>query len=159
KRGRFSGGMKYGVWYGALEEETSRLEILYHLLTQSKELFKNPKIHDPHIVHQRVMLKAQCRASRLVDLGKIPSMHSKLTDDDYSFCHSLGERAIRESIDAFFSPSARISGGTCTPIFNPDTISKDEIIYYFDFIVHRDMRVEYKKSRVEALTISPQWNI
>ncbi|MBI2338756.1 MAG: RES family NAD+ phosphorylase [Deltaproteobacteria bacterium] len=159
KRGRFSSGMKYGVWYGALEEETSRLEILYHLLKQSKELFQNPKISDPQIVHQRVMLKAQCRASRLVDLTKMPSIHAKLTDDNYVFCYSMGERAMRENMDAFFSPSARVSGGTCTPIFNPDTIQKDEIIYYFDFIVHRDMRVKYKKSQIEALTIPSQWNI
>lgn len=159
KRGRFGNGMKYGVWYGALQEETSRLEILYHLLARTKELFENPKISDPHIVYQRAMLKARCFAPRHVDLTEMPSIQKKLTDDDYVFCRQLGERAVDEGIGAFFAPSARLDGGICTPIFNSAVIQKDEIRHYFDFIIHRDLQVEYRKLQIEPLPIPSHWKI
>ncbi len=157
KRGRFSHGMNYGVWYGALEEETSRLEILYHLRQQDRELFANPKMTDAYIVHQRAMIRAQCQASTLVDLRRKKENRSELIGNHYAFCHALAQQAVIEGIDAFLTYSARAKGGTCTPIFKPAVIIKDEFIYYFDFIVYRNLTVEYKKSEMTKMQLPEDW--
>lgn len=146
--GRFSNGTEYGVWYGALKEETSIHEIVYYRLQESRELFNNPKIVDPFIVSQRALFKAQCLSSKIIDLMKNESLYAALTDNDYNFCQSLGQSAVTKKIDGFFTPSARHRGGTCTPIFNPEIIN-DQFVYYFDIIIHRNEKIEFKKSEIK----------
>lgn len=154
--GRFGKGTRYGVWYGSLEEETSIKEVLYYRLIESHELFKNPKIRDPFIVCQRAMFKARCQAPRLVDLTKEKKYYAHLTDEDYSFCQNLGKKAIHEKIDAFFTPSARNPQGICTPIFNP-SILKDNFIYYFDLVIHRNFEVEFRKTHIKMMEVPETW--
>lgn len=156
-RGRFSLGNHYGVWYGALEESTSEQEILYHKIRESRELFKNPKITSSVITHQRVMLRAKCVAKKLADLRRHKTIHAKLISENYTFCQHLGAQAIAEDIEAFFTPSARHRDGTCTPVFNPVTIQKDEVIYYFDFIVARDLQIQKRRSLLTTVAIPDTW--
>lgn len=154
--GRFSAGTSFGVWYGALEEETSIQEIIYHRFKEDFELFKNPKITDPFIVHQRAMFKAKCHDSCMVDLMREKKLYSKLISNDYSFCHQLGKWGIKSQIDCFFTPSARKSEGICTPIFNP-VIIQDSFIYYFDLIIYRNFEIELKKSTVKKIKAPKEW--
>ncbi len=153
---RFNQGNRYGVWYGSLEEDTSIWEIIYHRLAENKELWANPKITSPFIVHQRIMFQATCNSTSMVDLMSEKEMYLKLVSDNYSFCNKLGEWATTHNVDGFFTPSARKKDGICTPLFNP-AIIKDEFLYYFDLIIHRNFKVEFKKSEIKQMEVPKEW--
>ena len=122
--GRFGAG-NYGVWYGALEEETSIAETSYKRPEIDKNDFENS---EGPIVQCRRMFKASLDAKLSIDTRTIAKIQSHLTSDDYSFCQNLGEQAIENNIDMFLTPSARRTGGICTPVFSGETAVSDQAI-------------------------------
>lgn len=122
---RFGDG-SFGVWYGALDEETSIEETLYH----RPELDRNDLLlSDNPIMQARRMFRAQLTSRRAVDLCPFSAFYPKLTADrDYSFCQSLGSFAIRSIIELYQTPSVRKDKGICVPVFTSKII-KDTFLY------------------------------
>ncbi|HYX37593.1 MAG TPA: RES family NAD+ phosphorylase [Oligoflexus sp.] len=130
--GRF-GRKNYGVWYGALEEETSVRETLYHRPEIDINDLNNA--HSP-IIQARCMFKADLAAQHYADLRPyVASFPSLVHPRDYSLCQNLGQHAVEQGIDLYLTPSARWPGGTCTPVFSARSIVKDQSIrtYFFHF--------------------------
>ena len=137
---RFGDGKSYGVWYGALEEKTSIAETLYWSYQFCKpDLQKSLK---PIIVDRR-MFKADLSSNQLIDLRPLTSDYPQLIDPiDYSLCQMLGEHAVKNKIELYLNFSARRAKGTSVSVFNPTSILRDQILYYFHFTFYPDGKAQ-----------------
>lgn len=127
--GRFGDG-RFGVWYGALEEETCIKETLHHRPEMDKNDLR--KAHNP-IIQARRMFKATLLPNIQADLRQYINSHPLLTHkNDYSFCQKLGIYAKKEQIDLYLTKSVRNANGTCIPAFNPDIITDKAIRSYLN---------------------------
>lgn len=152
--GRFGDGIKYGVWYGALEKETSILEALYWVYQNAKEdIARSSK---PVVIDRR-MLKAQIAADRAIDLRLCADHHTQLTNDNYTFCQELGAYAVENKIDLFLTPSARNPGGTCVPVFSPSAIRSDRTIFYIHFSFSHQGEVQITTDEDQIFKIPASW--
>ena len=113
---RYSDGLHYGVWYGALELETTVHETLYHwhrFVTDSFAL-------DREIVGERRVFLVRCEAI-LIDLRK--AREPRLVDRaDYSFTQQLGGYLAQREQSGLLAPSAR-GPGTAAAILRPQVLS------------------------------------
>ena len=101
---RYSDGLEYGVWYGALALETTVYETLYHwhrFVTDSFAL-------DREVVGERRVFQVRCEAI-LVDLRE--AREPRLVDrNDYGFTQRLGRYLWRRAQSGLLAPSARGPG-------------------------------------------------
>ena len=113
---RYSDGLHYGVWYGALELETTVHETLYHwhrFVTDSFAL-------DREIVGERRVFLVRCEAI-LIDLRK--AREPRLVErTDYSFTQQLGAYLAQRAQSGVLAPSAR-GPGTAAAILRPEVLS------------------------------------
>lgn len=116
---RFSDGTRYGVWYGALEAETTVYETAHHwrrfLLDSYGEL-------DRSIVTDRRLCDVRCDAL-LIDLR---SKHHEYPDlirrDSYAFTHQVGRIVHDQDLSGLLVKSARCDGINAA-IFRPERLS------------------------------------
>ena len=123
---RYSDGMRYGVWYGALELETTVRETLYHwhrFLTDSFPL-------DREIVGERRVFQVRCEAI-LIDLRSVnePRLVER---SDYSFTQQLGAYLSQRAQSGLLAPSAR-GPGTAAAILRPETLSEVRDLCYLTY--------------------------
>lgn len=149
---RFSDGT-FGVWYGALEEQTSIQEALFRSYNFSKEDFEKENFP---IVVERKMFSASIRTNACIDLRGM-KQDTKLTSENYAFCQDLGRKAVKESTGMYLTPSARKEGGTCTPVFDSKCIQKDDALYFLKFIFLSSNDVRVTRDVDELLTIPDSW--
>ncbi len=113
---RYSDGLHYGVWYGALELETTVHETLYHwhrFVTDSFAL-------EREIVGERRVFLVRCEAI-LIDLRK--AREPRLIDRaDYSFTQQLGAYLAQRAQSGLLAPSAR-GPGIAAAILRPEVLS------------------------------------
>lgn len=135
--GRFGNGT-FGVWYGALEEETSIKEALYHRPEIDKNDFKNA--YSP-IIQARRLFRATLTAKKFYNLGSYVEKYPQLlSSENYAFCQTMGAYAIQENIDMYLAPSVRNPGGTCTPVFNSEIIEDSLVRSYLNiFPLNNDL--------------------
>jgi hypothetical protein len=115
---RYSDGLEYGVWYGALEIETTVHETLYHWHRFIRDSF--PDL-DREVVGERRVFQVRCEAI-LIDLRAVAE--PRLVDrNDYSFTHQLGRHLWQRAQSGLLAPSAR-GPGNCAAIFRPDVLSE-----------------------------------
>jgi len=114
---RYSDGLEYGVWYGALELETTVHETLYHwhrFVTDSFRL-------DKEIVGERRVFQVRCEAI-LIDLRQ--AREPRLVDKrDYGFTQQLGRHLWRRAQSGLLAPSAR-ARGVSAAILRPEALSE-----------------------------------
>ena len=115
--GRFGDGTM-GVYYSAIDEDTCRKEVAFHLLGQISGLKQDP--------HPRTYDSIVCRyEGTTIDLrGKeheFPELVSQ-TRRGYPFCQEIAREAVARGADGFFAPSARNPGGTCVPVFTREAL-------------------------------------
>lgn len=118
---RFTNGDK-AVFYSALEDETSIEEIKYHQ-TRSGEF--SDLENTPHAPPRYFRLYETDFDGTLLDLFTIHPDCPELTsanENGYPKCRQLAEEARSRSINAFRTPSARRHEGTCTPIFDRQSL-------------------------------------
>ena len=118
---RFTNGKK-AVFYSALEDETSIEEIKYHQ-TRSGEF--SDLENTPHAPPRYFRLYETDFNGTMLDLFTIHPDCPELTSADesgYTKCQQLAEEARSRSINGFLTPSARRSEGTCTPIFDRQSL-------------------------------------
>lgn len=104
---RYSDGLEYGVWYGALELETTVHETLYHWRRFVHDSF--PGL-DREVVGERRVFNVRCEAI-LIDVrtAREPALvHPR----DYSFTQELGRHLWRRAQSGLLAPSARTRGTT-----------------------------------------------
>lgn len=127
--GRFGDG-SFGVWYGALEEETSIKETLYHRPEVDINDLQNA--FSP-IIQARRLFKADLTPKNFSDLRDYVINYPLLThENDYSFCQNLGAYAVYKKLDLFLTTSVRNPKGTCIPVFKPQIIRDKAIRSYFN---------------------------
>jgi hypothetical protein len=104
---RYSDGLEYGVWYGALELETTVHETLYHWYRFVRDSF--PDL-DRELVGERRVFTVHCEAI-LIDVrtAKDPRL---VNPRDYSFTQQLGRYLWRRAQSGLLAPSARTRGTT-----------------------------------------------
>lgn len=150
--GRYGDGFGYGVFYSALDIDTSIKETLYHAFNDYKARFN--QMDEDEYIQDRKMIRIGFHG-KCVDLTTIKDLTEELTSSAYNTCQSLGQHAVRNSIDSYKAPSAR-SSGICLPIFNPKSITdfdiKNSFIFNFQIIISKknptQIKVEEIKSRL-----------
>jgi hypothetical protein len=128
---RYSDGLHYGVWYGALELETTIYETLYHwhrFVTDSYSL-------NNEVVGERRVFAVRCEAI-LIDLRK--AREPRLVDrNDYSFTQALGGYLSRRAQSGLLAPSAR-GPGTAAAILRPAALSDVRDVCYLTYRMTQD---------------------
>ena len=115
---RYSDGLSYGVWYGALELETTVYETVHHWHRFLTDSFAGVQ-HE--ITGERRVFTVQCDAI-LIDLRH--AEEPRLTDRrDYRFTWQLGRYLRERAQSGLVAPSARTLG-TCAAIFRPEALSE-----------------------------------
>jgi hypothetical protein len=128
---RYSDGLRYGVWYGALELETTVHETLYHwhrFVTDSFNL-------DREVVGERRVFQVRCEAI-LIDLRE--AKEPRLVDrNDYGFTQQLGSYLAQRAQSGLLAPSAR-GPGTAAAILRPEALSDVRDLCYLTYRLRRD---------------------
>lgn len=113
---RYSDGMEYGVWYGALELLTTVYETLHHWHRFVTDSFST----DEEIIGERRVFQVRCEAI-LIDLRA--AAEPRLVDrNDYAFTQQLGRYLWKRAQSGLLAPSAR-GPGICAAIFRPEALS------------------------------------
>lgn len=149
---RFSDGT-FGVWYGALDEETAIQESLYQSYIFAKDDLEEGNFPVPI---ERKMVSADIETDASVDLRKT-SQSDQLVSDVYSFCQELGKRALKESIGMHLTPSSRKPDGTCTPVFKAECIKRDRTLYFLKFTFLSTSEVRITKDEDTFAHIPDNW--
>jgi hypothetical protein len=114
---RYSDGLAYGVWYGALELETTVYETVYHWHRFVMDSFAGL---DRPIAGERRVFSVRCDAI-LIDLRA--AREPRLTDRrDYGFTWQVGRYLWERSQTGLLAPSARAAGSSAA-IFRPEVLS------------------------------------
>ncbi|HEV2430446.1 MAG TPA: RES family NAD+ phosphorylase [Burkholderiales bacterium] len=115
---RYSEGLEYGVWYGALAIETTVYETLYHWHRFIQDSYLNL---ERDVLGERRVFQVRCEAI-LIDLRA--AAEPRLIDrNDYSFTHQLGRYLWQRAQSGLLAPSAR-GPGTCAAVFRPEALSQ-----------------------------------
>ena len=123
---RYSDGLEYGVWYGALELETTVYETLFHwhrFVTDSFPL-------DRELVGERRVFRVRCEAI-LIDLRE--AREPRLVDrNDYSFTQRLGRYLWQRAQTGLLAPSAR-GPGCSAAILRAEALSDVRDLCYLTY--------------------------
>jgi hypothetical protein len=114
---RFTDGKK-AVFYSTIEDETAIEEVRYHQERSGE--FKELK-STLTAAHRYFHLYETDFDGTMLDLFPIHANCPALTSKDesgYPKCRQLAEEARTQSANALRTPSARLPGGTCTPVFD-----------------------------------------
>lgn len=145
---RYSDGLEYGVWYGALELETTVHETLYHWHRFVIDAF--PML-ERELVSERRVFSVRCEAI-LIDLRK--AKEPRLVDPrDYTFTQQLGRHLWRRAQSGLLAPSAR-TRGTTAAILRPGALSDVRDLCYLTYRLHGNSAVVERTPGVEWLRIT-----
>jgi hypothetical protein len=115
---RYSDGLTFGDWYGALELETTVYETLYHWYRFVADSFSV----DREIVGERRVFQVRCEAI-LIDLRDKAATEPRLVDRrEYAFTQQLGRYLRERAQSGLLAPSAR-GPGTTAAILRPEVLS------------------------------------
>lgn len=121
---RFSDGLAYGVWYGALELETTVYETAWHWHRFVMESFAAEK---REIVGERRLLDVRCDAILLDLRGKERRAPRLLDRRDYRYPQALGRYLKAQSQNGLLVRSARAPAALAArtaAIFRAEVLSK-----------------------------------
>lgn len=122
------GDGRYGVWYGALDKETTLYETAWHMVQDETAI---EGLHEI-VVRERALYQVHCRAI-LLDLMHKEEAFPTLIDDDYGFTQQIGRRLHHEGHPGLVTPSARRRGGANLVIFNPEVLRDPRVHCYFTY--------------------------
>lgn len=117
---RYSKG-DFGVWYGALELETTIYETVYHWhynFLQAAQFKKLPS----RIIGERRVCKIFCDALLLEFRKKIKAFPGLIDKNDYTLTQAIGEYIYQQGHPGLLSKSARCEG-TISAIFTPKVLN------------------------------------
>jgi hypothetical protein len=150
---RFSDGSRYGVWYGALEVETTIYETAHHwrrfLLDSYAEL-------DRVIVTDRRVCDVRCDAL-LIDLrDKHVEFPDLVRRDSYTFTHQVGRIVHEQDLSGLLVQSARCDGINAA-VFRAERLSnvREKMFVTYKLNVARDSFVAERARGRAWLTFAP----
>jgi RES domain len=136
---RYSDGLHYGVWYGALELETTVYETLYHWHRFVMDSF--PEL-EREIASERRVFQVRCEGI-LIDLRR--STEARLVErNDYAFTHQLGRHLWQRAQTGVLAPAAR-AAGTVAAILRPEALSDVRDLCFLTY--HLNLKAD--RARVE----------
>ena len=127
---RYSDGLSYGVWYGALGLETTVYETVYHWHRFVMDSFAGL---DRIIAGERRVFSVRCDAI-LIDLRR--ASEPRLIDRrDYSFTWQVGRYLWERSQSGLLAPSAR-AAGTSAALLRPEALSDVRDLCFLTYRMH-----------------------
>lgn len=116
---RYADGVAYGVWYGALDVETTVLETAWHWYRFVTDSYP---AEDREIVTERRVFAVRCDAL-LIDLrGKEAVYPDLVSRESYAFTQQIGRYVHEQELNGLLARSARCDG-TAAAIFKPERLS------------------------------------
>jgi len=117
---RFSDGLRYGVWYGSLELETTVYETVYHRHRFLMDAFPSM---NREIRGERRVFQVRCEAI-LIDLRGKEAAEPRLVDRaSYAYTQPLGAYLQAQGTNGLLVKSARCEGMNAA-IFRPAVLSR-----------------------------------
>lgn len=129
---RFSDGLRYGVWYGSRELETTVYETVYHRRRFLADSF--PSL-DREVRGERRVFQVRCDAI-LIDLRGKEAAEPRLVDRaSYAFTQPLGAYLQAQGTNGLLVQSARCDGINAA-IFRPAVLSGVRDLCYLTYILN-----------------------
>ncbi len=150
---RYSDGTAYGVWYGALDLETTVPETAWHWSRFVRDSYGDA---DREIVTDRRVIDVRCDAL-LADLRGLERRYPALTDRaSYAFTHRVGRYLHEQQSNGLLARSARCDG-TIAAIFRPQRLSnpRHRAFLTYRLNVARDTFVAEKTPGRKWLRLAP----
>ena len=116
---RFSDGLRYGVWYGSLDLETTVYETVYHRHRFLQDSFAG---EDRVIIGERRVFEVRCDAILLDLRGKESNEAGLIDRRSYAFTQPLGAYLQGQGTNGLLVKSAR-SAGVNAAVFRPEPLS------------------------------------
>ena len=138
---RFTDGT-HPAWYGALTEDTSRLETAYHIKRQlMHELAASKKRQAGSI--QRCMYKAKVYLAAGADLRPFIKSEPRILEEGppYPFCNEIAAAAVSSGIEGMHTKSKRSSEGECVVVFAKACIKDSKARNQYTVTVQHDGKV------------------
>lgn len=121
------GNGTFGVWYGALQLETSIHETVFHMMREEAKV----EGLTGRLVRERAVYLVRARAV-LIDLVGKEKRYPDLVSDDYSFTQQIAERLQKEGHPGLLAPSARCAG-TNLVAFTPNILNDPRVNCYLTY--------------------------
>jgi hypothetical protein len=129
---RFSDGLRYGVWYGSLELETTVYETVYH---RHRFLMDSFPSMNREIRGERRVFQVRCDAI-LIDLRGKEATEARLVDRaSYAYTQPLGAYLQAQGTNGLLVKSARCEGMNA-PIFRPTVLSRVRDLCHLTYIMN-----------------------
>jgi hypothetical protein len=150
---RFSDGLRYGVWYGSLEVETTVYESIHHWRRFIEDSFA---AEDRTIIGERRVFDVRCDAI-MMDLRSKESKFPALLDRrSYAYTHALGRYLNEQGQNGVLVHSARTQG-TNAAVLRPEVLSSVRDRCYLTYVTHpaRDEVLVQREPGETWLSIKP----
>ena len=148
---RFSDGLRYGVWYGSLELETTVYETVHHRHRFLLDAFPG---EDRSIASERRVFEVRCDAI-LIDLRGREKREKRLVDRaSYAFTQPLGQYLRDQGQNGLLARSARDvrpKGGVNAALFRAEALGNVRDLCHLTYLMNptRDSaRVERTPGRL-----------
>jgi hypothetical protein len=150
---RFSDGLRYGVWYGSLELETTVYETVYHRHRFLQDAFA---AEDREIRGERRVFDVRCDAILLDLRGKELREPRLLDRRDYGFAQPLGAYLQAQGSNGLLVKSARCDGMNAA-IFRPEALSRVRDLCHLTYVMNprQDLAVVQRTPGQTWLEIRP----
>ena len=150
---RFSDGLRYGVWYGSLEIETTVAESIYHWRRFIEDSFAS---EDREIVGERRVFDVRCDAIVMDLRGKEMRFPQIVDRASYAYTHALGRYLHEQGQNGLLVRSARAQG-TNAAVLRPDVLSGVRDRCYLTYVTNpaRDEVRVQRRSRETWMTVRP----
>jgi RES domain-containing protein len=129
---RFSDGLRYGVWYGSLEVETTVYETVYHRHRFLQDAFAT---EDRAVRSERRVFDVRCDAILLDLRGKEAGEPRLLDRQSYAFTQPLGDYLQNQGSNGLLVRSARCAGMNAA-IFRAAALSRVRDVCYLTYIMN-----------------------
>lgn len=130
RRSRFSDGT-LPVYYSALEKETTRAELRHH---NRLRFLGVTSILGMAVFMREVECTFQGQVKDLrPELGRIPHLVAEEADGGYETCNQIAAEARGQGLHGLLTPSARLNGGCCLPVFSQAALSEPVLGNYVTF--------------------------
>lgn len=150
---RFADATTYGVWYGAIDVETTVYETAWHWYRFVRDSFP---AEDREIVSDRRVFAVRCDAL-LIDLrGKETACPELVSRASYTFTQRVGRYVHEQGLNGLLVKSARCDG-TNAPIFRPERLSnvRDRSFLSYRLNVARDEFVATRATGRRWIKLAP----
>lgn len=150
---RFSDGLRYGVWYGSLDLETTVYETVYHRHRFLQDSFAG---EDRPVRNERRVFDVRCDAILLDLRGKERDQPRLLDRRSYDFTQPLGAYLQAQGSNGLLVKSARCDGLNAA-LFRPEALSRVRDVCHLTYVMNprRDLALVERTPGETWLEIRP----